>query len=276
MGAMMHGDLARATTLVTKAEEAQDALGTRHLWVHAAAGSLAFFQGNLEQTRCQAEIWLELARASGDQYEIAHALILLATGLQPDPARALVAAEEAVRTARDAGIASALLYALPVLANLLPPQESVRSYALLDEAAEVGFILGDRQSVATAAQMKGAVALGLGDWRQTLRDSSDSAEQYLEIGQWISVVGPAFTASVALAHMKRFEPSAVLLGFVEGRVSIDGRHAQLLEQFNFVCTATSEALGEREASVLRARGAALDFTDALSYLCSESERALDD
>jgi predicted ATPase/class 3 adenylate cyclase len=274
MGATMRGDLARAATLVTKAEEAQDALGTRHLWVYAAAGTLAFFQGNLEQTRRHAGTWVELARASGDQYEISHALILLATGLLPDPARAIVFAEEAVRTARDAGIASALLYALQILANLFPPQESVRSYALLEEAVEVGSMLGDRQAVASATQMKAAVALGLGDWRQALKDSSNSAQQYLEIGQSISAVAPAFTASVAFANMRRFESAAVLLGFVEERVRIDEAHAQLLEQLNSVQTATVESLGEQQASVLRARGAALEFTDALSYLCNESERAL--
>ena len=276
MGATMRGDLARAATLVSRAEEAQDALGTRHLWVHAAAGVLAFFRGNLAQTRRQAGTWVELARASGDQYELSHALVLLATGLQPDSARAIVAAEEAVRTARDAGIASALLYALQILANLLPPEDSVRSYALLEEAAEVGSMLGDRQAVASVAQMKASVALGLGEWHQALRDSSNSARQYLEIGQSIYVVPPAFTASVAFAHTGRFEVAAVLLGFVEVRVGIDEAHAQILEQLNFVQTATIEALGEREVSLLRERGGALDFTEALSYLCHESELALND
>ena len=137
-------------------------------------------------------------------------------------------------------------------------------------------MLGDRQAVASVAQMKASVAVGLGEWRQALRDCSNSAQQYLEIGQSIYVVPPAFTASVAFAYMRRFEAAAVLLGFVEGQVSIDEELAQLLEQLNYVRTATNEALGEREASVLRARGASLDSMDALSYLCDESERALDD
>jgi predicted ATPase/class 3 adenylate cyclase len=276
MGALMRGDLARAAAHVTNAEEAQAALGTRHLWVHAAAGALAVFQGNLGLTRRHAETWVELARASRDPFEISNALVLLATGLQPDPARAIVAAEDAVQTARDAGIASSLLYGLQILVALLPAEESVRSYALLDEATKVGSMLGDRQAVATTAQMKGAVALRLGDWRQTLRDCSDSAEQFLEIGRGIQVAGPAFAASVAFAHVGRYEPAAVLIGFVEGRVGILEEPPLLAEQFNFVQTATVASLGEREASLLRTRGAALDFTEALSYLCHECERALDD
>ncbi len=55
--------------------------------------------------------------------------------------------EESVRVARDAGIFSALSIGLPFLAGMLPIEESERALALLDEAIEVGRLVGDRWGV---------------------------------------------------------------------------------------------------------------------------------
>jgi hypothetical protein len=111
MGAVFRGELDRAAELVASALEAQSALGTRHMWVHAAAGVLAFFQNDFKRARQHAEAWLELAQACNDPFELAHALILLATALLDDPPGAAVVAEQAVRAARQVGAARAQLNA---------------------------------------------------------------------------------------------------------------------------------------------------------------------
>ena len=76
-GATMAGDLERAEDLVATAERAQAALGTRLPSVARAQAILAFFRGDFEEARRHAEEWVELARASGDAYELAHALLML-------------------------------------------------------------------------------------------------------------------------------------------------------------------------------------------------------
>jgi predicted ATPase len=55
MGAVLRGQHDRAAELVATAQEAQTALGTTHLWVHAAAGTVALFQRDPERTRQHAE-----------------------------------------------------------------------------------------------------------------------------------------------------------------------------------------------------------------------------
>ena len=107
MAATMRNDLDEAESLVEEAQQAQRTLGTHHLWVDAAAGTLAFFRADFAEATRHAQAWADAASETADPYEISHALILLATSLQNDPDRAVVIADEAVRVARDAGIASA-------------------------------------------------------------------------------------------------------------------------------------------------------------------------
>ena len=81
--------------------------------------------------------------------------------------------EESVRVARDAGIFSALSIGLPFLAGMLPIEESERALALLDEAIEVGRLVGDRWSVRQVTMAKGSIALQRGEWRTALQLALD-------------------------------------------------------------------------------------------------------
>src|SRR5262249_56604312 len=114
--------------------------------VARAQATLALFGGCFEDARRHAAEWVELARASGDAYELAHALTMLATASQntePTFDPAIAAADEAVRVARTAGNDKALSDALPMLAGWLPYAESQRALALLDEATEISARIGD-------------------------------------------------------------------------------------------------------------------------------------
>ena len=180
-----------------------------------AQAILAFYRNDFEAARRHAEEHVELARASGDPYEIADALLTLGGALsntEPTFDAAIAALEESVRVARAAGIDTRLIFALPNLATWLPIEESERALALLDEAIEIATRIGDRLGVAYATGAKARLAARHGDWRTGLQGAVDSVEQALELGDHGVASRSLYTAGVALCALGSYEPAAVLFG----------------------------------------------------------------
>src|SRR5204863_9290631 len=128
---------------------------------------LAFYRTDFDEARRHAQEWVELARASGDAYELAHALLLLGGALQitePTLDTASAAVDEAVRVARAAGIDGALAIGLLLVATWLPYEESERALRLLDAAIEIGTRIGDRSGVSNAIHYKPRIAMRREDW----------------------------------------------------------------------------------------------------------------
>ena len=154
------------------------------------------------------------ARAAGDAYELALALVMLSIALLATNTldAATAAADEAVRVARAAGLDTALSLGLPRLAIMLPVEDSERALALCDEAIEVGTRIGDHRAVAAANGHKGMIAGRRGDWHTALRASVDAAEQYLQLGTLSTVFASLYWAGVAFCGLGYLEPAAVLIG----------------------------------------------------------------
>ena len=274
-GATMAGDLERAEAFVATAEQAQAALGTRLPSVARAQAILGFFRGDFDEARRHAAEWVELAWASGDAYELANALTLLASAIQiiePTLDAAIATTEEAVRVARAAGVDSALPFALPNLASWLPYEESERALALLDEATEVSTRIGDRWGAANATHQKGHIAGRRGEWRTALRAIVDAADQNLQLGA-LANVGLCHLAGVAFWELGLFEPAAVLIGKSDA-MSEALIPDWVLEMKAATEAALREALGEQYVATLAEQGAALGVADAVAYLHAEAERAL--
>ena len=213
-GAVMVFDFERAEDLVGVAERAEAALGIRLTSVARAQAILAFFRNDFEEARRYAEERVELAQKSGDAYDLAEALIMLAGALQftePTFDAAIATIDECVRVARAAGLDGSLAMALPMAAPLLPIEESERALALLDEAIEIGTRIGDRMAVSSATGTKAQLAARRGDWRTALEGAVDAAEQARELGE-SSIHGCLYTAGVALCALGSCEPAAVLFG----------------------------------------------------------------
>jgi predicted ATPase/class 3 adenylate cyclase len=275
-GATVGGDLERAEDLVATAERAEAALGTRLVSVAHARAVLAFFRGDYEEARIHSEEWAELARASDDQYELAHALVLLAGAYQTtdETLDAAIATEyEAVRVARAGGIDSALIFGLSRIASHLPYEEAERAEALLDETIEVSTRIGDRIAVSMSTAWKATFAARRGDWRSALLSSIDSAEQKLELGDHSMMYHCLFPAGVALCALGFFESAAILFGKADSITARwwGGWGVEILAATD---TALLEALGEEQVLTLAARGAGLEITEAVAYLRAEADRAL--
>ena len=244
--------------------------------VARAQSTLAMFRNDFEEARRHAEEWVELARKSGDPYELAGALLTLGGPLQstePTLDPAIATTEEAVRVARAAGIDTALVFGLSNLASWLPYEESQRALTLLDEAIEVGTRIGDRLGVSYAMAIKAGIAARRGDWRTALQVSVDAAEQMLELGAHWYMSRSLYWAGVALCALGSCEPAAVVLG--NANAITERWVPDWIVEIGAATDATLlETLGEQQVATLTARGAALDITDAFAYLRAEADRAL--
>src|SRR4029453_5607320 len=81
-GGVNSGDFEWAEELLSAAERAQAALGTRYPSVARNRALLAYFREDFEQSQHHAEQWVALGRAAGNPYELAHALVMLSIALR--------------------------------------------------------------------------------------------------------------------------------------------------------------------------------------------------
>ena len=179
-----------------------------------------------------------------------------------EPEVAVATLEESVRVARDAGIVSALSIGLPMLAGILPVEQSARALALLDEAVEAGRLVGDRWSVRRVTGTKVVIALQRGEWRLALQLTLD----LIDIDVALALADVLFGAAIALGRLGRFEAAAVVLGRADAMASRRGGMQWTLDLVAATDHAILAALGEEHAATLAARGAALDYADAVTYL----------
>jgi predicted ATPase len=274
LGAALQVEFDHAATLVATAQDAQTRLGTHHLHVYAAASVLALFQGNIDAAQQHTQTWVDLARASQDPSDLAPALTVYAITRYANATEAVVIAEEAVRVARDTGIPSQLLDALFTLTPLIGRDQPVRAHALLNEAADVAWKLGDQQAIATVVGHQARSAIAQKDWPTALRAATHAAEQHLR-GGMSPALGPVVTsAAIALAHLHRVEPAAILAGHADARYP-----ALLLDQeAQKILAATDQlilhTLGATRTAELKAHGATLTNGDAVTYLRSQRDQAL--
>jgi predicted ATPase len=272
-GATMAGDFARAEDRVSAAERALGSSAAPPS-VLRARGVLALFRGELERSLDSAEAWVEVGRASGDRHELADALVMRGGAVvATDPEGAVTTLEEAVRTARDAGLLSSLPVALSFLANLLPSDQSERRLALYDETAAVAVQLGDRISLAMAKLGRGIVAFERGEWGTALRAAVETADSSLDVGDNGNVQMSFYLGGGALCRLGHHEPAAVLTGKAEAvwepwRFTPEG-----VEAVASTNAALIEALGEERLAALKERGAALGITEAIAYLHDAADLA---
>jgi hypothetical protein len=244
--------------------------------VHIAAGTLAMFQGNLDQARRDAQVAVDLARANQDPLELSTALTLFAATLQPDRNKVVVVAEEAVRVARNAETPSGSLYAFFQLAGIIGSEQPARADALLVEAADIAHKLGDRWAVATALSFRAGIAIVQEDWDGALRMQTEAAERDLELGGSSHLGATFLGASITLAQLQLLEPAAVLAGFVDARFT----YQVFDEELKLLVVATEQllldGLGATHTAELKVRGATLSDAEAVVYLRSQRDRAVTD
>jgi predicted ATPase len=274
--ATMGREFERADELVAVAERAQAVLGLRLPSVARARTTAAFFVNDFEGARRHAAEWVDLARDSGNDEELSNALLMLGSALRfTEPTRdaAIATVEDSVRIARAAGVDTLLGLGLSTIAFWLPAEESQRARALLDEAIEVSTRIGDRLGAANALGNVAGLASRSGDWRTALRAAVVSAEEKLELGAQLIMSGSLFWAGVSLSALGSYEPAAILIGNANAMTE-PWVPEWILEIKATTDAALLDALGEQRLVTLTQQGAALEITDVVSYLRTETNRIL--
>jgi predicted ATPase/class 3 adenylate cyclase len=273
-GKVMRGEYELGAGLAAEAQAAQQRLGTAHLWVHMASATVAFFTGDLDRAREHAEEWVRHARPTGDAYEIASALVMLASAVQlSDREAAFAAASEAVEVARGGGILSDLSIGLSLLAGLIVDDDIDRATVILEEAIQVARLIGDRSALSQIPGMRSWLAIRRREWQAALRGAHDAAEQKLALGDFALIPVAAGEASIALAHLHDLESSAVLYGAKDGAPFYPDNYLQEFAQTEVTLV---NGLGADRFSTLRAHGASMPYTDVVTYLRTAAAQVLDD
>ena len=294
LDATVHHDLHRAEVRLAAAERAHSANKPTEsqveiaihapveLLLYAARTILAFYQGDLAQARQSSGEAVELARAYGEPYGIASALIMHAMPVRnAEPQMAIAILEEAVRVAREAGIPSALSMGASVLAGALQRDEPERALVYFDEAIEVGTRVGDLHSVAVATQGKGKIALRRSDWHTALRATAYAAKERLQLGEFVELYVCFDMAALALCALQDPEPAALLIAKSDAArrdrndypLSAREQPVWAAEMMAPTRDALLEALGEEHLEALTAQGAVLDLAEAVDYLCAHADHA---
>ena len=237
---------------------------------------LAFYRGDFEQGLPLAEESVQLARVSADPRQLTNALNLLGTSLTSNARTqdATEAFEEAVRLGRDGGFIADLSSALVGPARELPPGESARAMAMVDEGLELATRIRRPQALAAAWEARGKIAARVGDWPTAPQADLDSAEQHLEVGD--VVLGAASLRLAARAFRELGDLEAAAAAFGKADAISDGGFAPVgaLDKYAAAKAALVEELGEQRVAELAARGAAMTLADVVAYLRVEVKRIL--
>ena len=209
-------------------------------------------------------------RASGDPYELAHALIMLGAALQVTEQTldaAIATLDEAVRVARAAGIDTALSFGLAILAIWLPLEESRTRRSPCStkpsrSAPGSATAWASRQRRRTKRGSRPDVATG----EPPSELAVDAAEQKLELGDlvcsWLRAsTGPASRCarSGLRARGRPLRKADALTARTQGRDWVARNGSQ---------RPTPPSSKPRRTTPRDARrtGAALDIADAVAYL----------
>jgi predicted ATPase/class 3 adenylate cyclase len=277
LGSTLGGDFDTADQLIARATAAQDVLGVEEFWLHTARGVLAMFRGDPDTAQREAERWLALARASGDKYEIAHALLLLGSAQrigfgenQGNPAL-----EETLAVAREVGVPSILSLALQMLGMVIVSTDPQRAVMLLDEANDLMIKLGDQLGVSVNRSQQGRIANEAGDFRTGFLRSVAAFRLAYEYGRVSANAGVLYGVAISLCGLGEYESAAVLCGHADRVIKMAFAEQDLVELREALSLARDE-LGDDRVRELEAQGAATDTAAIMEYLRAISGRIAGD
>jgi anaphase-promoting complex subunit 5 len=222
----------------------------------------------LAETCARAEEWVDLARHTGDPYELANALILLASALMfiGDQESARRSADEALAVARRTGLRSSLAIGSSMVASMLLPDEPEQALRLLDEAVAVGTDAGDLTAVSAALSFKAWFAAYQGQSALALSLAREGSELMTQAGLVLTSGPCLLIAAVALANLGQPEPAAILLS-AGRKLSVRGPTwtQQLTDRTQ---ASLIEQLGRTRYDTLDAYGAELTVDEATATLAN--------
>ncbi|MET0521589.1 MAG: DUF4062 domain-containing protein, partial [Jiangellaceae bacterium] len=268
-----HADMTVTEELCRAAAEANERHDP-HDWrveevICDARSNIAGSDGALADTARLRERAAGLARAGGDLADASFELGLAAAGylFAGDAPRAVRLAREALTLARQiddpALIASGLL-AVGTTAVETDPEQA-RAY--LRESLELSTAAGYQSALDLA--WAAAIAFFVNDRTATLELGRRAIRALQRGGDRLLISAALYMIAGALAPTQP-EAAAMIQGAAEASLGASPTMAQLIGLI------VTEALGEERAQELRARGADMDWDQAIAYTLAQTAQALDE
>jgi hypothetical protein len=271
--ASIRADVTRAEELCRRAAEAN---ARQHPpdWrveeaICAARSSIATTAGAFAQAARLAEQAADLARDGGDLADASVELTIAVADhvLAGDAPAAAPLANQALALARQIGAPALIATALLDVGATIAETDPEQARAFLRESRELSATLGYQK--ARDLVWAAAIAYLTGDQAATL-ELGRSAVRGLKWGgdrMWIGIVLHMIAGTLATIQP---DAAAIIEGAAETYLAASVGKPRLIS------SALTEALGEERARELRARGAGMDFDQALAYTLTQTTQALND
>jgi predicted ATPase/class 3 adenylate cyclase len=263
-------DVASAEELCRRAAEANARQATPDWRVEAticsARSNIASTRGAFADAARLAEQAADIARAGGDLAD-ASVELTFAVGhhlFAGDDASGVPLAREALALARQIGAPALIATSLLAVGATVASTDPGQARACLRESRELSTALGYQSD--TDLVWAAGVAFLTGDQAGTLEFSS-RAIHGLQWGGNRQRMGFVLHIIAAALAATRLEAAAIIQGAAETHVG-EPERAQLISSI------VTAALGEERARELRARGADMDWDQALAYTLTQATQAL--
>jgi hypothetical protein len=235
--------------------------------VCAARSSIALTAGAFADAGRLAEQAAGIARAGGDLADTSILLNIAVAGwvLADDAPAAVPLAREALALARQIGAPALVARSLLVVGGTVARTDPDQARACLREGRELSTALGYQST--TDLNWATATAFLVGDQAATL-ELGRSAIRGLQWGRDRRMMGLSLHMIAGTLAATRPEAAATIQGAAETYVAESPIFAPLISP------SLTAALGEERAQELRARGAVMDWDQAVAYTLTQISQAL--
>jgi len=270
--AAVRADVAGAEELSRRASEANARSDTPDWRVEeticSARASVATIRGAFADAARYSEQAASLARAGGDLADASvHLTFAVGSHLIADDAPAAVPlANEALALARQVGAPALIAASLLAVGAAVADTDPEQARACLRESRELSATLGYQNPMGLT--WEAAIAFLVGDQAATL-DLGRRAIHGLEWGVDRIRVGIVLYMIAAALTAIRPEAAAIIQGAAEAHAIKTGEWIVEL-----ITSTVAAALGEERARELRARGADMDWDQAVDYTLTQTTQAL--
>jgi hypothetical protein len=263
-------DVAGAEALCRRAADASSRLDTPDWRVDAticaARSNIANTRGELAEAADFAEQAAALARAGGDLADASVELTIAVGGrvFSGDASAAVPLAREALALARRTGAPALIATGLLAVGVAVADTDPDQARACLRESRELSTALGyqsafDLARAAAIAFLVGDLADTLELGRRAIRGLQPGGDR-LRMGMVLHMIACALAAT-------RPDAAVIIQGAAEAHVAESARTALSSPD-------AAAALGDERARELRARGADMDWDQALAYTLTQATQAL--
>jgi hypothetical protein len=233
----------------------------------AARHNIALAAGAFADAARLAEQAADLARAGGDLADASVELTFAASDhvLIDDAPAALPLAREALALARQTGAPALIATGLLALGGAIAGTDPEQARACLRESHELSTALGHDSAIDLLWAT--GIAFLLGDQVATL----ERGRRAIRGLQWAGRIRMALVLYMVAGALLATRPDAAAI--IQGAAQT---YVVESPKFALIGSTVAASLGEERARELRARGAAMDWDQALAYALTQATQALND